>query len=214
MELKRGERQQTEREKQFAAKNEQLRREVKTNIVEWDSQFLRPALLQLFDCKHVAIEGVTLQNSPFWNTHLVYCDDVNIRAVTIKNPADTPNGDGLDIDSCRNVRVSDCHFDVGDDCLCLKSGIDVDGRRIGRPTENVAVTNCTMLRGHGGVVMGSETAGSIRNVTISNCISIGTDRGIRFKSNRARGGVIEEIRVGDIYMQDVLCPLAINAFYR
>ncbi|MDQ1909933.1 glycoside hydrolase family 28 protein [Paenibacillus sp. GD4] len=194
--------------------NHTLRTTVKSNIVEWDSQFFRPALLQLLDCEQVVLEGITLQNSPFWNTHLVYCDQVNMRGVSIKNPADTPNGDGLDVDSCSNVRISDCHFDVGDDCLCLKSGIDEDGRRVGRPTENVAVTNCTMLRGHGGVVFGSETAGGIRRIVISNCIFIGTDRGIRFKTNRQRGGGVEDVRISNIFMQDVLCPLAINGFYK
>ncbi|GAF63836.1 putative endopolygalacturonase [Bacillus sp. TS-2] len=186
----------------------------KTNILEWDSQFLRPPLLQLFDCKRVKIEGITLQNSPFWNTHLVYCDDVQINGVLFKNPADTPNGDGLDIDSSKNVRVSDCHFDVGDDCLCLKSGINEDGRRIGKPTENVVVTNCTMLHGHGGVVFGSENSGGIKNVTVSNCVFIGTDRGIRLKTNRARGGYIKNISVQNIIMENVLCPFTINSFYR
>ncbi|TBL75302.1 glycoside hydrolase family 28 protein [Paenibacillus thalictri] len=194
--------------------NQALAESVKSNIVEWDSQFLRPPLLQLIGCEQVVLEGVTLQNSPFWNTHLVYCDHVNVRGVTFKNPSTTPNGDGFDVDSCSNVRISDCHFDVGDDCLCLKAGIDEDGRRVGRPTENVAVTNCTMLHGHGGVVMGSETSGGIRRVVISNCIFIGTDRGIRVKTNRQRGGGVEDIRINNIFMQDVLCPLAINGFYK
>lgn len=194
--------------------NRALIESVKSNILEWESQFFRPPLMQLIHCTDVVLEGITLQNSPFWNTHLVYCNHVNIRGVTFKNPSDTPNGDGLDIDSCQNVRVSDCHFDVGDDCLCLKSGIDEDGRRVGIPTENVAITNCTMLHGHGGVVMGSETAGGIRRVVISNCVFIGTDRGIRVKTNRARGGGVEDVQVSNIYMRDVLCPLAINAFYR
>ncbi|WP_019534683.1 glycoside hydrolase family 28 protein [Paenibacillus ginsengihumi] len=194
--------------------NRALTETIKNNIAEWDSQFLRPPLLQLLHCEDVVLEGVTLQNSPFWNTHLVYCRHVNIRGVSFKNPYTTPNGDGLDIDSCQDVRVSDCHFDVGDDCLCLKSGIDEDGRRVGIATENVAVTNCTMLHGHGGVVMGSETAGGIRHVVISNCIFIGTDRGIRIKTNRARGGGVEDVHISNIFMKDVLCPIAINGFYR
>ncbi|WP_372636305.1 glycoside hydrolase family 28 protein [Cohnella sp.] len=194
--------------------NWELKGRTRSNIVEWESQFLRPPLLQLIDCRAVVIEGVTLRNSPFWNTHLVYCDHVNLRGLTIENPSDTPNGDGLDLDSCSNVRVSDCHFDVGDDCLCLKSGIDEDGRRVGKPTENITVTNCTMLRGHGGIVFGSETAGGIRRVTVTNCVFIGTDRGIRIKTNRARGGGVEDVLISNIYMKDVLCPIAINAFYR
>jgi polygalacturonase len=199
---------------ELAEKNAGLVGSVKSNIVEWGTVFFRPPLLQLLDCKDVVLEGVTLQNSPFWNTHLVYCEHVRIHGVTFRNPYDAPNSDGLDVDSCVDVRISDCHFDVGDDCLCLKAGIDEDGRRVGKATENVTVTNCTMLHGHGGVVFGSETAGGIRHVTISNCIFIGTDRGIRFKTNRARGGGAEDILIQNIFMRDVLCPIAINGFYK
>ncbi|WP_453990609.1 glycoside hydrolase family 28 protein [Bacillus nitroreducens] len=194
--------------------NQHFMEPIETNLVEWDSQFLRPPLLQLMNCKHVLIEGIILKNSPFWNTHLVYCDHVTVHNVTFENPADTPNGDGFDIDSCSNVRVSNCHFAVGDDCLVLKSGINEDGRRVGRPTENVVVTNCTMHHGHGGIVLGSEMSGGIKNVTISNCTFIGTDRGVRIKTNRERGGYVKNILVNNIYMEDVLCPIAINSFYR
>ena len=179
-----------------------------------ETQFLRPPLVQLMNCRNVYLEGLTHQNSPFWNTHLVYCENVVIRNVTFKNPPKAPNTDGLDIDSCRNVRISDCYFDVGDDCLCLKSGMNEDGRRVGKPTENVTITNCTMLHGHGGVVIGSEIAGSVRNVTISNCIFFGTDRGIRLKARRGRGGIVEDIRVSNILMKRVLSPIVMNMFYR
>ena len=179
-----------------------------------EMQFLRPPLVQFMNCKNICLGGLTFKNSPFWNTHLVYCDDVVIQNVRFENPPDAPNTDGLDVDSCRNVRISNCTFDVGDDCLCLKSGIDKDGRRVGKATENVTITNCTMLHGHGGVVVGSEIAGCIRNVTISNCIFLGTDRGIRLKSRRGRGGIVEDIRVNNIMMKDVLCPIVMNLFYR
>ncbi|WP_456276444.1 glycoside hydrolase family 28 protein [Bacillus sp. AK128] len=212
--LRKGETYSSVTTKEIGKLNQQLIGPLNTNLVEWESQFLRPPLLQLINCEHVTLEGITLQNSPFWNTHLVYCQDVSVRGVTFKNPSNTPNGDGFDIDSCSYVRVTDCHFDVGDDCLCLKSGINEDGRRVGRPTENVTITNCTMQSGHGGVVMGSENSGGIRNVTVSNCVFIGTDRGIRIKTNRARGGYIKNILVTNIYMEDVFCPLAINSFYR
>jgi polygalacturonase len=212
--LRKGEKYSTVRTNEIGKLNQELIGPLNTNLVEWESQFLRPPLLQFINCEHVTLEGITLQNSPFWNTHLVYCNDVSVRGVTFKNPSNTPNGDGFDIDSCSNVRISDCHFDVGDDCLCLKSGINEDGRRVGRPTENVTVTNCTMLHGHGGVVFGSENSGGIRNVTVSNCVFIGTDRGIRIKTNRARGAYIKNILVNNIYMEDVFCPLAINSFYR
>jgi len=198
----------------IAQLNQNFMEPIETNLDEWDSQFLRPPLLQLMNCKKVTIEGVTLKNSPFWNTHLVYCDHVTVHNVTFENPADTPNGDGFDIDSCTNVRVSDCHFAVGDDCLVIKSGINEDGRRVGKPTENVVVTNCTMHHGHGGIVLGSEMSGGIQNVTISNCTFIGTDRGVRIKTNRERGGYVRNILVNNIYMEDVFCPIAINSFYR
>ncbi|CAG9620951.1 glycoside hydrolase family 28 protein [Sutcliffiella rhizosphaerae] len=212
--LKQGQPYSTVVTEQIRERNQGLLDPKSTNLVEWDSQFLRPPLLQLKNCERVTLEGVTLQNSPFWNTHLVYCNNVTVHDVAFKNPSDTPNGDGFDVDSCSNVRISNCHFDVGDDCLCLKSGINEDGRRVGRPTENVTVTNCTMLHGHGGVVMGSENSGGIRNVTVSNCVFIGTDRGIRIKTNRARGAYIENILVNNVFMEDVFCPFAINSFYR
>jgi polygalacturonase len=179
-----------------------------------EMQFLRPPLIQLMGCRNVSIRDVTCTNSPFWNTHLVCCDDAVIEGVRFRNPKNAPNTDGLDLDSCSNVRVSNCLFDVGDDCLCLKAGIGEDGRKAGRPTENITVTNCTMLQGHGGVVFGSETAGGIRDVSVSNCIFEGTDRGIRIKSRRNRGGVVEDIHFSDIIMKNVLCPFVINMFYR
>jgi len=180
---------------------------------EWDRMFLRPPLLQLKDCRRVLLDGITLGHSPFWNTHLLFCEDVTVHNARFENPPEAPNGDGLDIDSSRRVRVSNCTFDVGDDCLCLKSGIDTCGRAVGRATEDVAITNCTMNRGHGAVVMGSDTAGGIRNVAISNCIFHGTDRGIRMKSRRGRGGGIEDVLVQNVVMTDVGCPLVMNLYY-
>ncbi|BAC14044.1 glycoside hydrolase family 28 protein [Oceanobacillus iheyensis] len=212
--LRKGEEYDHPQTKEIAELNKSITEPKNTNLVEWPSQFLRPPLLQMYDCDSVTLDGITLENSPFWNTHFVYCDNVTIHNVKFKNPWDTPNGDGLDLDSCSNVRVSNCHFDVGDDCLAFKSGINEDGRRVARPTENVAVTNCTMKNGHGGIVMGSENSGGIRNIAVSNCVFIGTDRGIRLKTNRARGSYIRDILIDNIYMDGVLCPLAINSFYR
>ncbi len=141
-----------------------------TNLVEWPSQFLRPPLIQIFKGRNVKLSGVKVKNSPFWNTHLVFCENVSVQGMIFENPADTPNGDGLDIDSCQNVRITDCHFDVGDDCIVLKSGINEDGRHHSIPTKNITITNCTMNHGHGGVVFGSENSGGIENVTVSNCV--------------------------------------------
>jgi polygalacturonase len=177
------------------------------------SGYVRPPLIQFMECRNVTLDGITARNSAFWNTHILYCADVTIHDAKFINPDSSPNTDGLDIDSSRGVRVSDCTFDVGDDCVVIKSGMDEDGVRVGRPTEFVAITNCTMLRGHGGVVFGSEISGGVRNIVISNCLFNGTDRGIRIKSRRERGGFIENVRISNIVMENVISPLVFNLFY-
>lgn len=148
------------------------------------------------------IEGVKIVNSPFWTVNPEFCDNVTIKGITINN-APSPNTDGINPESCRNVHISDCHISVGDDCITIKSGRDAQARRLGVPCENITITNCTMLAGHGGVVIGSEMSGSVRKVTISNCVFDGTDRGIRIKSTRGRGGVVEDIRVSNIVMSNI-----------
>ena len=176
--------------------------------------FLRPPMIQPVDCRRVRIEGVHLKNPPFWTCNLVYCDNVVVTGVSIKNPAGSPNTDGINPDSCRNVHISDCHISVGDDCITIKSGRDEDGRRVGRPCENITVTNCTMLDGHGGVVIGSEMSGGVKKVTISNCVFDGTDKGIRMKTTRGRGGTVEDIRVDNIMMTNIpRGPIYLNMFY-
>ncbi|MBN1867645.1 glycoside hydrolase family 28 protein [Candidatus Sumerlaeota bacterium] len=174
----------------------------------------RPRLVSPIRCKNVLIEGVTLTNSPSWTLTPVYCDNVTIHRVIIRNPWDSPNTDGINPDSCSNVRISNCHIDVGDDCITLKSGTNEDGRRVGRPCEKIAITNCTMVHGHGGVVIGSEMSAGVRDVVISNCVFVDTDRGIRIKSRRRRGGFIEDVRVDNIVMRNVLCPIVMNAYYK
>jgi hypothetical protein len=176
-------------------------------------EHVRPRLLRLVDCDDVLIDGITCLNAGFWTLHPTACDNVVISGVTVRNPPDSPNTDGINPDACSNVRISDCHIDVGDDCLTLKSGSEDDRRIDPRPCENITVTNCTMLRGHGGVVVGSEMSGGVRNVAISNCVFRGTDRGIRVKSRRGRGGYVEDLRVENIVMDQVLCPIVINLFY-
>jgi len=177
------------------------------------SFFFRPPLIQFNNCRNVLLEGFTTRNSPFWNTHILYCQNVTIKNVTFQNHDDGVNGDGLDIDSCNGVNISDCNFDVNDDCLCFKSGIGKDGLRVNKPCENVTVKNCNMLRGHGSVVMGSETAAGIRNIELSNCVFNGTDRGIRLKSRRGRAGTIENITLDNITMNSVGCPIVMNLYY-
>jgi polygalacturonase len=185
----------------------------------WDSharepgKLRRPLLVRIVDSKRVRFEDVTLRNSPMWTLSPLACDDVTVRRVKIFSPADSPNTDGINPDSCRNVRISDCHVDVGDDCITIKSGKEDEGRRMLRSCENVHVSNCTLLHGHGGVVMGSEISGAIRNVTITNCTFRGTDRGVRIKARRGRGGVVEDILASDLSMDGVVCPIVVNLFY-
>ena len=167
-----------------------------------DRRFFRPPFIQPIRCKNVRIEGVKIINSPFWTVNPEFCDNVTVDGVTIHN-VDSPNTDGINPESCRNVHISNCHISVGDDCITIKSGRDLQARNIGAACENITVTNCTMLSGHGGVVIGSEMSGGVRRVTITNCVFEGTDRGIRLKSTRGRGGIVEDIRISNIEMKDI-----------
>lgn len=176
-------------------------------------RFFRPPLFQPIRCKNILIEGVTIINSPFWTINPEFCENVTIKGITINNPL-SPNTDGINPSSCKNVHISDCHISVGDDCITLKSGRDKQGRDLAVACENITITNCTMLAGHGGVVIGSEMSGDVRKVTISNCVFDGTDRGIRIKSTRGRGGIVEEISVSNIVMKDIKDEaIVFNLFY-
>jgi polygalacturonase len=154
---------------------------------------LRPNFIQPVRCRNVLIEGVRIIDSPMWVLHPLYCTNVTIRGVTVDTQG--PNSDGCDPDSCTDVLIKDCNFSDGDDCIAVKSGRDGDGRRVNIPCENVVIQNCTFKEGHGGVTMGSETAGGIRNVFAENCDfdSPDLDMAMRFKTNPARGGFIENI---------------------
>ncbi len=165
--------------------------------------FLRPNLLVLTSCKKVLLEGVTFQNSPAWCLHPLMCQDLTIRNVTTKNPEYAHNGDGMDIESCKNFLIEGCTLDVGDDAICIKSGKDEEGRKRAMPTENGIIRNNTVYNGHGGFVVGSEMSGGARNIFVSNCTFMGTDKGLRFKSVRGRGGVVEHIYAKDIYMKNI-----------
>jgi polygalacturonase len=176
--------------------------------------YLRPVMVQVSRCKKVLIDGPTFQNSAAWNLHPLMSENLTIRNVTVKNPWYSQNGDGLDIESCRNVAVYDCKFDVGDDAICLKSGRDAAGRKRGMPAENVQIYDCVVYHGHGGFVIGSEMSGGVRNVEIRDCIFIGTDTGLRFKSARGRGGVVENIYMRRIFMKDIAAAaITFNLFY-
>lgn len=172
----------------------------------------KPYLVCFEHCRHVKVLDVELINSPVWTVHPLYCEDVEIRGITIHNPYHSPNTDGINPDGCRNVRISDCLVDVGDDCITLKSG--TEDTPIKSPCENITITNCNMAHGHGGVVIGSEMSGGIRNVTITNCVFQDTDRGIRVKTRRGRGGSMEGILVSNVIMERVICPFVFNMYYR
>lgn len=173
----------------------------------------RPRLVAFTDCTNVVIEGLTLVDSPAWTVNPVRCDDVRITGLTIKSPADSPNTDGINPDSCRRVRISDCLISVGDDCITIKSGIETEHPELQRPCEDIVVTNCLLEAGHGGIVIGSEMSGGVRRVAVSNCVLNGTDRGFRMKSRRGRGGTVEDIRLSNLVMHDVPVPFSMNLYY-
>jgi len=165
--------------------------------------FLRPNLLVLTGCKKILLEGVTFQNSPAWNLHPLLCEDLTLRNLQVKNPWFAQNGDGVDVESCKNVLIEGSTFDVGDDGICIKSGRDEAGRKRGVPTENVIVRNNVVYHAHGGFVIGSEMSGGAKNIWVYDCSFIGTDIGLRFKTTRGRGGVVENIYINNINMIDI-----------
>lgn len=151
-----------------------------------ESIFL-PMLISPTSCTNVYIEGVTLERTAFWNIVPVYCDGVIIRGVTV-NSVGIPRGDGIDIESSRNVLIEYSTLNNGDDCFTMKAGRGEDGIRVNKPTENVVVRYCLAKEGHGAITIGSETAGKIRNLYIHDCVFDNTGVGIRFKTRRPRGG--------------------------
>ena len=163
-----------------------------------EGHFLRPNFIQPYRCKNVLIEGVTILNSPMWEIHPVLCTNVTVRGVSVRSLG--TNNDGCDPESCRDVLIEDCVFETGDDCIAIKSGRNNDGRRVGVASENIVIRRCTMKDGHGGVTMGSEVSGGVRNVFVEDCKmdSPNLDRAFRFKSNAVRGGVIENIFVRNV----------------
>jgi len=166
--------------------------------------FLRPVMINFIECKNVLLQGVLFENSPCWNIHPLLCTNVIIDNITVRNPNFAQNGDGIDVESCKNVLIVNSSFDVGDDAICIKSGKDEEGRLRARPTENILVDNCKVFKGHGGFVVGSEMSGGVRNISVRNCQFLGTDVGLRFKSNRGRGGLVENIFISNIYMFDIV----------
>ncbi len=175
--------------------------------------FLRPVLVSLRECENVLLEGVTFQNSPCWNLHPLYCKNVIVKDVNVRNPHYSANGDGIDIDACENVLLVGSTFDVGDDAICIKSGKDADGRRHARKCRNLVIADCTVYHGHGGFVVGSEMSGGVEDILVRDCRFLGTDVGLRFKSRRGRGGVVSNIFIDHIYMKDIVAEALLFDLY-
>lgn len=168
----------------------------------WD--VYRPVFVSLIRCDRVLIEDVTLQNSPAWNVHPLYCTNFTMRHATIKNKFSAQNGDGIDLESCQNCEIAHTVFEVGDDGICIKSGKNKVARETKIPTKNVWIHDCKVFDAHGGFVVGSEMSRGIENILVENCIFSGTDIGIRFKSAIGRGGVVENITIRNIVMSNIL----------
>jgi len=179
-------------------------------------RFLRPSFIEFVNCKRVLVQGVTIGSGPMWTVHPVYCENVIVRDVTFINEG--PNNDGVDPDSSRNVLIEKCRFDTADDAIAIKSGRDHDGRRVGIPCENIIVRNCQFGLGKpcdGVVSIGSEMSGDVRNVLIEDCNFLKTGRAVRIKSQRGRGGVVENIWIRNITAKDNgNDALLLNCFYQ
>ncbi|MGL1959389.1 MAG: glycoside hydrolase family 28 protein [Colwellia sp.] len=180
------------------------------NIKHW----LRPVMVALVNSERILLDGPTFQNSPAWNLHMLMSKDIVIRNLEVRNPWFSQNGDGLDLESVKNALVYNNSFDVGDDAICLKSGKDEDGRKRGIPSENLIIKNNVVYHAHGGLVLGSEMSGGVKNVLFSQATFIGTDIGIRFKSTRGRGGVVENIWISNVDMIDIVkAAINFNLYY-
>jgi polygalacturonase len=173
---------------------------------------LRPSFICFMNAKNVLVEGVRIVGAPAFVVHLLYSENATVRNVMIETfPG--PHANGIVVDSSRFVRISDSYVDTGDDGIVIKSGKDADGLRVNRPTEHVTITNCTVHHAHGAVVIGSETAGSVRNVVASNITTVDTENGIRIKSRRGRGGVVEDARFDNWTMENVGVGIVVTSYY-
>jgi len=168
-----------------------------------EGHYLRPQFIQPYRCQNVLIDGVTIQNSPMWEIHPVLCRNVIVQNVKISSHG--PNNDGCDPESCTDVLIKNCDFDTGDDCIAIKSGRNADGRRLKAPTENIIVQGCRMKDGHGGITVGSEISGGVRNLFAENCRldSQNLDHALRVKNNAMRGGLLESLHFRNIEVGQV-----------
>jgi polygalacturonase len=190
----------------------ELKKPVAEAVYREVAPFLRPSFIRFMDSRNVLVDGLHISGSPMWAIHLLYADHAVVRNVIIETYPGAET-DGIVVDSSRNVEIADSYFDTGDDAVVLKSGKDADGLRVNRPTENIAITNCTFHRAHGAVTLGSETSGWIRNVVASNITCNGTQMGIRIKSRRGRGGGVEHVRFNNWTMENVGQGINVTNYY-
>lgn len=175
----------------------------------------RPRVFFANRCKNIVLHGVTFANSPSWHLHPFFCDNVSMYDLYITAPKVSPNTDAIDPESCNVVDIIGCRFAVGDDCVAIKSGkIDL-GVRYNVPANHHEIRNCLMEHGHGAMVLGSESASGVRNLSVTRCYFRDTDRGLRIKTRRGRGknSIITNVLFDNIVMEGVLTPLVINMWY-
>ncbi len=196
----------------------QLMDDMKNNVpvekrVYAEGAYLRPPLFQTYQCENILVEGVTVKDSPFWLLNPVLSQHITVRDVNLNSHG--PNSDGCNPESCDHVLIENCTFNTGDDCIAIKSGRNEDGRRIGIPSQNIVIANCMMKDGHGGVVLGSEISGGVNNVFVENCKmnSPLLERAIRIKTNAARGGLVEHLRIRNVDVGKVQNAVVVNFYY-
>jgi polygalacturonase len=190
----------------------ELKQPIPEDLYQKVAPELRPSFVRTMDSKNVLIDGLHFVGSSMWTIHLLYTDNAVVRNVIIETYPGV-HTDGIGVDSSRNVRISNCYIDTGDDGIVIKSGKDADGLRVNRPTENVSITNCTVHRAHGAVTIGSETSGWIRNLVASNITCDGTQMGVRIKSRRGRGGGVEDVRFDNWTMENVGTAMNVTNYY-
>lgn len=175
----------------------------------------RPRMLSLNRCRNIRVQGLYFHDSPAWVIHPYFSDELLFCNLIVENPAKSPNTDGLDPESCRDVTICGVRFSLGDDCIAVKSGKIYMGRRYKTPSSNIHVYQCLMEHGHGAVTVGSEMAGGVNNLIVEKCRFYHTDRGLRIKTRRGRGkdAILDNIIFRDLMMEQVMTPFTANAFY-
>lgn len=175
----------------------------------------RPRMIFLNHCENIVVQGIQVQNSPSWNIHPYFSDHLRFLDLRILNPKNSPNTDGLDPESCKDVELAGIYFSLGDDCVAVKSGKIYMGAKYKKPSEDIFIHQCCMRDGHGSITIGSEMAGGVKRLTVKDCLFLHTDRGLRIKTRRGRGkdAIIEDILFENIHMDHVMTPFVINSFY-